>query len=54
MAPSATRMVARSVARLTSALSAPGTARKAFSTLPTQEAQVMPEIASAIVVAPGS
>jgi hypothetical protein len=35
-------MRADSVAKLTEALTTPGTLRSAFSTLPTQEAQVMP------------
>ncbi|BBU53893.1 hypothetical protein KU6B_01580 [Mameliella alba] len=38
------RTSARSVARLTLADSTPGTAERAFSTRPTQEAQVMPSI----------
>ena len=38
--------VAFSVARLTSALSTPGGLRSAFSTRPTQLAQVMPMIGS--------
>lgn len=45
------RTVARSVARLTVASVTPGTALSAFSTRPTQEAQVMPSTASSTVPA---
>src|SRR5690606_8920125 len=41
---SAKTTVAREEARLTLAFSTPGTARKAFSTRPTHEAQCMPSI----------
>jgi len=42
-------MVARSVARLTLASVTPGVALRAFSTRPTQEAQVMPSTTSSVL-----
>ncbi|GAA5666965.1 hypothetical protein Brsp07_05489 [Brucella sp. NBRC 14130] len=47
-------IVAFSVARLTTALVTPGTALSAFSTRPTQDAQVMPSIATSSEAAVGA
>ena len=44
-------IVALSVARLTTALVTPGTALSAFSTRPTQDAQVIPSMESSVVSA---